>query len=427
MLTSLIRTVVTGAILGVALTQPVPAMAQDPPPTDTPADVADDKREPRGLIAEPAIVERAAIFGDRHFSNGGTSNGFYVDAGELMIPGAGWVSAGPGYRRWMDRDRLLVNTSAALSWRGYTTAQARVELPRLAKSRVALGSLVQWQDAGQVPFYGEGPDTQEADFGEYRFRSTNLVGYATLQPARHVAIDAQLGWLKPSILPRSGFFMRDRPDAASLFPQNVVYTIGEQPAFLHTEAAVRVDTRDYPGHPTRGGVVRAAAARYADRGAGLFSFTRYETEAARFVPLAQSRLVLAFHGWLATSHTGDEGFVPFYLQPSLGGRNSLRSYPDYRFRDRHLLLVNAEARVAMMTHLDVAFFADAGNVSARVGHLNLDRRSYGAGVRLHSRRNTFARLDVAHGAEGWHVLFRLTDPLTLSRIHRRAAAAPFVP
>ena len=37
--------------------------------------------------------------------------------------------------------------------------------------------------------------------------------------------------------------------------------------------------------------------------------------------------------------------------------------------------------------------------------LNLDKSSVGVGVRMHSIRSTFARLDVAHGAEGWRVIF----------------------
>ena len=92
-----------------------------------------------------------------------------------------------------------------------------------------------------------------------------------------------------------------------------------------------------------------------------------------------------------------------------------------------MLVANAELRVAMMTHVDLAFFADAGNVAPRVHELNLDKQSYGAGLRFHTRRQTFARVDVAHGREGWRVLFRLTDPFALNRLERRAAVVPFVP
>jgi hypothetical protein len=72
-------------------------------------------------------------------------------------------------------------------------------------------------------------------------------------------------------------------------------------------------------------------------------------------------------------------------------------------------------------------FADGGNVGARLSNLNLDKRSYGVGWRIHSREATFARFDVAHGAEGWHFLFRMNDPLGLSRLTRRLAPVPFVP
>ena len=138
-------------------------------------------------------------------------------------------------------------------------------------------------------------------------------------------------------------------------------------------------------------------------------------------------MVLALHGWLAASDTTAGATVPFYLQPSLGGHNTLRGYTDYRFHDRNLLVVNVEARVTLFAHVDAAVFADAGNVAARVSELNLDKRSYGIGWRMHSRTSTFARVDLAHGAEGWRVLFRLNDPLHLSRMTRRLAPVPFVP
>ena len=84
-------------------------------------------------------------------------------------------------------------------------------------------------------------------------------------------------------------------------------------------------------------------------------------------------------------------------------------------------------RVTLFAHVDAAVFADAGNVAARVSELNLDKRSYGIGWRMHSRTSTFARVDLARGAEGWRVLFRLNDPLHLSRMTRRLAPVPFVP
>jgi hypothetical protein len=119
--------------------------------------------------------------------------------------------------------------------------------------------------------------------------------------------------------------------------------------------------------------------------------------------------------------------IPFYLLPSLGGHNTIRDYADYRFHDRNLAVVNAESRWGIFTHVDATLFFDAGNVAPRAADLNLDKTSWGAGVRLHTDRMTFARIEVAHGAEGWEFVFRTSDPLRLSRLTRRVAAIPFVP
>lgn len=415
--------VVAFALLGAA---PLTSAQERRPATAEAPAVPEIASEPQGLITEPVAIQRAVLFGDRHLGRSGMTNGLYSEFGQ-MIPGAGWISFGPGYRRWYAEDSFLVETSAALSWRGYKTAQARFELPKLARSRITLGSQLRWQDFTQVSFFGENPDAIEENRSEYRLRSTNVVGYASVRPVQRVALEAKIGWLKPSILPRAGTFKRDYPDTRALFPGNIVFALPNGSTFVHSEAAIEADTRDFPGHTLRGGLYRVGVANYSDRNTGLFSFRRYEAEAAHFVPLADGRLVIAAHGWLVGSDTSDGRYVPFHLQPTLGGHNTLRSYADFRFHDRNLVVVNAEARVSMMTHVDAAAFIDAGNVAGRIGDLNLDRRSYGAGLRLHSRRQTFARLDVAHGDEGWRLLFRLNDPLNLARLSRRTAAVPFVP
>jgi hypothetical protein len=115
------------------------------------------------------------------------------------------------------------------------------------------------------------------------------------------------------------------------------------------------------------------------------------------------------------------------MLPSLGGSSTLRSFSDFRFHDRHLLLATVESRIALFTHVDLAAFVDAGNVAARFSELDLDKRSYGLGLRVHTHDATTARVDVARGAEGWKVTFSLNDPFRLRRVARTAMAVPFVP
>ena len=196
--------------------------------------------------------------------------------------------------------------------------------------------------------------------------------------------------------------------------------------FMPSQLQLTVDTRNFREHPTSGLLLRASGAHYDDRDTGAFTHRRYEGELAGFVPMFGERVVLALHGMVVTTPRED-GSVPFYLLPSLGGANSLRSFADYRFHDRNMAVANAELRLAMMTHVDLALFTDAGNVAARIQDLNLDKQSFGAGLRFHTRRLTFARIDAANGAEGWRFLFRLTDPLAFTRLERRASVVPSVP
>ncbi len=72
-------------------------------------------------------------------------------------------------------------------------------------------------------------------------------------------------------------------------------------AFVPTEVSLVIDTRDFAGHPTSGALLRGAGARYDDRTSGANSFNRYEAEAAGFLPIAGSRVVLALHGWAVRS------------------------------------------------------------------------------------------------------------------------------
>jgi hypothetical protein len=83
-----------------------------------------------------------------------------------------------------------------------------------------------------------------------------------------------------------------------------------------------------------------------------------------------------------------------------------------------------------MPHVDVAAFADAGTVAGRVEDLWdswFDTTAFGIGFRLHSHKTTIGRADIAYNDEGWHVMFRSSDPLSLKRLTRWTAAIPFVP
>lgn len=259
---------------------PRPAFAQDP-----------------GLLPEPRLLTRAIDVATRTVGDGGSDkSGIYLETGD-MISGAGWISLGPGYRRWFGGDRLFVDTSAAVSWRSYRMARGRVELTNLLRSRVALGSEIRWHDYTQNSYFGEGPDSLETDRSEYRLKSLNAIAYTNVRPVQWLTIGGRAGWLRsPSLLEPSGRFRRDVPNTQQVFAGDPVFARADQPNYAHGELSLTADTRDHRSHPTSGGLYRGSWIRFSDRDSGGFSFQRFEAEGAHFVTLPDAHLTFAARG-----------------------------------------------------------------------------------------------------------------------------------
>jgi outer membrane protein assembly factor BamA len=198
-----------------------------------------------------------------------------------------------------------------------------------------------------------------------------------------------------------------------------------QPGFLHADVSLDVNTLDTPGYPTSGGYYRLSAATFRDRDYSRYSFRRVEADVEQYIPLVHKNWILALRGRAALSKTDAGQEVPFYLLPALGGPTTLRGFLDYRFRDRDLLLLNAEYRWPIFRAMDGALFYDAGTVAATPGALSARRlkTDYGMGVRLHSSTRTVVRLDVARSREGMRALFTFSAPFGDSR----RTVVPYVP
>jgi hypothetical protein len=399
---------------------PDPAQATTSPPAPSPAAT--------GLFTQPRLLTNAVqLFSGQFGDTGQKKNGWYVELSN-MITGSGFVSVGPGYRRYLFNKQAFIDGSAAVSWHLYNMAQMRFEAPDIANHHLTLGTQGMWQNPTQINYWGIGPDTNDADQSQYQLRSFDVVSYAAFRPNDWLTFSGELGYLfRPHVLNAGGTFKPNFPDTQQAFPNDPGVSLPFQPNFLHSETSAYTDTRDYRGHPTRGSLYRAALTTYSDRGTGVFSFNQYEAEGLQFIRLNGRQWILALHGWLLWTGIPTGNQIPFYLLPSLGGQNTLRGYSNYRFHDNNLVLAQAESRWALFTNVDGAVFVDAGNVAPVFSNLNFDQWDVGAGLRLHTQRTTWARLDVAHGLEGWQVVFRTSDPLRLGRLYRRIAAIPFVP
>jgi hypothetical protein len=400
----------------------VDVLAQEAPPPI--------KRESApGLLPEPAVMANAIDMAGMYVRDDGSGSerGFYPVLKD-DVTGAGWISVGSGYRRRALNRRAVLDGFASYSLHGYKTAQAKVELIDLAGGHVVVGSQALYQDLTQLRYFGIGPDSQQVTLSDYRLRTTDLTAYGSYRPLRWLSFEGEIGRLgAPRVSASTGPFDQRFPDAPLMFVSDPGFDVAKQPGFVRGELSLTADSRDYPGHPSSGGLYRLAWSRYADRDLNAFSFDLSEIEATRFVPVVPGRWIVAVHGWTVIADTAAGQRIPVYLLPSLGGSTTLRSFADYRFHDRDVLLLSAESRWALFSHIDAAVFIDAGSVASRFRDLDLDKRSYGFGFRVHTHTSTAARLDFARGEEGWRALFRLNDPFRLTKLTRHTAPIPFVP
>src|SRR5262245_44826770 len=218
-----------------------------------------------GLLREPGAMGQAVTLANRWLGESATAprDGFYPEFGN-MITGAGWISAGPGYGQHLFGDRAFIDGSAAISWRAYKVAQARFEVTSLIDHRLTVGSQVRWQDFTQLNYFGIGSDSAESAQSQYRLKDTDVVGYGAYRANGWLSMGGTFGWLKrPTISSPTGPFQGDWPDTRQTFPQDP--GVASQPNFLHGSASIAADTRDFPGHPTRGALYRAGFAAYSDR------------------------------------------------------------------------------------------------------------------------------------------------------------------
>jgi hypothetical protein len=184
--------------------------------------------------------------------------------------------------------------------------------------------------------------------------------------------------------------------------------LSTQPDYFRTAAVLAYDDRDMPRNTHEGNFVSLTLARYADRAQGAFSFNRVTLDARRFQPLGSRRHVLAVRLLTSQSFTGAGAHVPFYLQDTLGGSFTMRSYPSFRFRGDKVLTLSTEYRFELTPRYELAAFYDAGKAWDNAGFsMQGLKGSYGVGFRWKTRDSVLFRLDVGHGSEGSQVLLKL--------------------
>jgi hypothetical protein len=307
------------------------------------------------------------------------------------------IALGPAFSQKFADDGFL-QLKAVYSLKQFSLLQARYDTRPLWSGRGTIVNRVRWQDAPELPLYALGMPSPDArvDYGERRMEAGSRVVFKVTP-----VVSVTGGFGVEQYATTGGRLDLSEDEALMQVPPAPGLAI--RPWFAHTFVAAAFDSRTSPDYSRRGRFIEAGIHDFHDWKDGQDSFRRVELAGQQLIPTFGERGVidLSARAWL--SQSSDATSVPFFLMPALGGGDTLRAFPSYRFRDRNALLLKGEYRWAVHAMADVAGVYEAGKVAPDVGGLALEdmAHSVAVGIRVHSKTSSLFRADLAHGREGF--------------------------
>jgi hypothetical protein len=381
------------ALLVCALLVPAVSDAQEPQAPAAPADAVENLPVPSWA---KAIVD--SFSKPLHPVIGGVATNGGVGVG------VGYNS--PGEEEWFQNGRAMFTV------RRFWVLEGEVGRRSLS-NRAQFGGFGAVRHMGRVDYFGIGPDTDLSDRAAFGLRETTVGARGWFRPIPAV----RLGGTVSAYLPDLG-----RTNSSRIRPIDSVFpdvpgilsepTFGRYRGFVELRhpapVAESVEQRNHYR-----GAYQLAFESVRDYSTGRHNLYRWEFETQQRLPGFTPDQRLTLHGFFATTNrTAD---VPFYLLYSLGGtgglktfrpdmlggdgtRATLRGFRNFRFRDRDLVLMQAEYRIPIHKYVETSVFVDTGQVAPRPSELfsNL-RANTGFSVSAVRKGKTLGRLDVGFG------------------------------
>lgn len=288
--------------------------------------------------------------------------------------------------------------------------------------RAELEAYGRYRDMNRLDYFGPGPASNLFDRTTFSLRDPVAGAHGKFRIAPWVSLGARV----EELWTREGPGER-LPTIAQRF---VEPGIGANSRFGRYQASIDVHLPAAPGDAFyQGTKSRLTYAIYDHQDAELYNFRRVDLEGQQTLAGFAAHHRLTLSGWASTSTFDPGQDVPYFLRHTLGGKSELRSvhdtrlgsdgtqgtlrgYRDLRFRDRNLLLVQAEYRLPVWGPIDATVFADAGKVTPARRDLDLTdlRRDFGFSLSVMKGWVTPARIDVGFGSgEGTRVFLSLGD------------------
>jgi outer membrane protein assembly factor BamA len=318
---------------------------------------------------------------------------------------------GIGYRRSdLFNDALHVRGTVRGTRVGAFLVDVEAELNRLRRSADTFVTLYsKYERSPQMEFYGLGPNSKVEDRTRYLLNTLTGEVRAGYRFTRNFNAGVELLGGRVHTGETSG---DDVPSIETIFDPRRVPGLFDDATFVAWGGFAGLDTRDLPRGPRRGAFYGVNFTRYVDVSTGTYSHRQLGFEGQQFLPYFNATRVVALFVKAAFAYTGrDDGVVPFYLLPKLGGSFDLRGYNNYRFHDNNALVATVEHRWYAFTGLEMALFLEAGKTVPRKRHVDFTGLDYSGGIGLRARLNDaiVLRFDVARSREGVRWIWSMSD------------------
>ena len=337
-------------------------------------------------------------------------DGFAVGFGNV-IPGSGFAVR-PRYTRSDLLDgRLTMRIDVLGSTDESYMGGFDLAMPKLVDGHAFWDFNVLHRDISEMPYYGPGPRSRKTGRSDYRLEDTNVEFRPGVRPMKGLRASLIGSYLAVNVGPGHA---SQYISTGEQFGPDVTPGIDQQTGFLRGGGLVEYDWRDNSSSATSGGKYSAQFVRYLDQNLGRYSFYRLDLDAWQYIPLFNHTRVIALHAASSLTDTNGAQQVPFYLQPTLGGPDTLRGFGFERFYGNNSTIATAEYRWDASPILQMVAFTDGGKVFNNWQQWNFHdiQTDVGFGFRFRGRssRNVLS-FDTGFSHEGFQIWFGLNNAL----------------
>ncbi len=244
-----------------------------------------------------------------------------------------------------------------------------------------------WHKKNPDSFFGTGNSTLASDEDRHTFQMNKVL----LEMHKKIA-----GALYGGIRYRMEHFVLLKSEENGIISKGI-YNGSRGGVMSGAGALISYDTRDNTMFARRGCYITASAEYYGKKLGSGFEFMRYEADIREYFKIdeIQSLAFQQFAGLVP-------GNTPFQMMQQLGGDNKMRGYFYGRYRDKGMIMGQAEYRIMPWERLGFAAFFGAGDVfDSDIKNINV-KYAGGIGIRIclvpEERANI--RMDIGYGRDG---------------------------